>query len=244
MAANAKIGKDIKITWYGHATFLYETPEKKRIMVDPWVEHNPACPDNLKGVKDLDAIFITHGHFDHMGDAVQVAKSAKPKSVLCIFEICNWLEKKQVEGCIGINKGGSTTVEGVRVTMLHADHSCGIQDDDGSIIYGGEAVGYLLEFSNGYKIYQSGDTAIFGDMSLYGELFTPDLAILPIGDYFTMDPRQAARACQMLGVKAVIPSHFGTFPVLTGTPQQLREALAALGYACEVLELKPGESVE
>ena len=136
-----------------------------------------------------------------------------------------------------MNKGGTTNVEGVKVTMLHADHYCGIEDDDGSIVYGGEAVGYLLEMENGLRIYQSGDTAIFGDMRLYGELFKPDLAVLPIGDFFTMDPRQAAYACEMLGVKMVIPSHYGTFPILTGTPAMLREELSNRGYACEVIAL-------
>ncbi len=240
----SKIGKDVKITWYGHATFLYETPGGKRVMVDPWVQGNPACPDDLKTVTDLEVILITHGHFDHIDDAVQTAKSAKPKAVVGILELCSWLEKKGVEGCVGINKGGTVAVEGIRVTMLHADHSSGITEDDGSIVYGGEAVGYLIEFENGFKIYQSGDTAIFGDMSLYGELFAPDLAVLPIGDYFTMDPRQAARACEMLGVKQVIPSHYATFPVLTGTPDMLRAELKKLGSDCQVVEMKPGETID
>jgi L-ascorbate metabolism protein UlaG (beta-lactamase superfamily) len=239
-----QIGKDTKITWYGHATFLYETPGGKRIMVDPWVQNNPACPDNLKQVDNLDGMLITHGHFDHIGDAVQIAKSAKPSSVVGIFEICGWLGKKGVENCKAMNKGGSLEVEGIRVTMLHADHSCGIQDDDGSIIYGGEAVGYLMEMENGFKVYQAGDTAIFGDMRLYGELFSPDLAVLPIGDLFTMDPRQAAYACEMLGVKYVVPSHYGTFDLLTGTPFKLRDELQKRGYRCEVLEMKPGGWVD
>lgn len=240
----SRIGRDTRITWYGHATFLFETPGGKRIMIDPWVQGNPACPDDLKKVENLDVMLITHGHFDHIADAVQVAKDAKPGSIVGIFEICAWLGKKGIEDCTGMNKGGTVEVQGIKVTMLHADHSCGIQDDDGSIIYGGEAVGYLLELENGFKIYHAGDTAIFGDMRLYGELFQPDLAILPIGDHFTMDPRQAAYACEMLGVKTVIPSHYGTFPLLKGTPDMLREQLSQRGYQCEVIELKPGETAE
>ncbi|HKP51221.1 MAG TPA: metal-dependent hydrolase [Chloroflexia bacterium] len=238
------IGKDVKITWYGHGTFLFETPGGKRILIDPWVQNNPACPEHLKKVEKLDAMLITHGHFDHITDALQVATEASPDTVVGILETAGWLEKKGVQGVMGMNKGGTVDVAGMHVTMLHADHSCGIQEDDGSIIYGGEAVGYLMEMENGFKIYHSGDTAFFGDMRLYGEFFQPDLAVLPIGDYFTMDPRQAAYACEMLGVKWVIPGHHSTFPLLTGTPAQLREELKKRGYKCEVLELKPGETAE
>ncbi len=240
----SRIGRETKITWFGHATFLYETPGGKRIMIDPWVQNNPACPEELKQVSQLDAMLITHGHFDHIGDAVKIAKQADPKTVVGIFELYQWLEKKGVKNCTGMNKGGTLDVEGIKATMLHADHSCGISEDDGSITYGGEAVGYLLEMENGFRVYQSGDTAIFGDLRLYGELFKPDLAVLPIGDLFTMDPRQAAYACEMLGVKMVIPSHYGTFPALTGTPDKLREELSKRGYACEVIAPKPGETVE
>ncbi|MGA7733784.1 MAG: metal-dependent hydrolase [Chloroflexia bacterium] len=240
----AGIGRDLKITWYGHATFVYETPGGKRIMVDPWVQGNPACPDNLKQVDDLDAILITHGHFDHIMDLPEVARTSNPDAVACIFDMVPWLEKKGVKNLVGFNKGGTVDIVGVKVTMLHADHSCGITDDDGAIIYGGEAVGYLLEMENGLKVYQSGDTALFGDLHLYGEFFRPDVAVLPIGDYFTMDPRQAAYACEMLGVRQVIPSHYGTFPILTGTPEKLREELQNRNYECEVLHTQPGGTIE
>lgn len=240
----AGIGRDLKITWYGHATFVYETPGGKRIMIDPWVQTNPACPDNLKDVGKLDAILITHGHFDHIADLPDVARASNPDAVVSIFDMNPWLEKKGVQNLVGFNKGGTVDVVGVKVTMVRAEHSCGITDDDGSIIYGGEAVGYILELENGLKVYQSGDTMLFGDMKLYGEYFRPDIAVLPIGDYFTMDPRQAAYACEMLGVKQVVPSHYGTFPILTGTPDMLKSELSKRNYDCEVLPTDPGGTID
>jgi L-ascorbate metabolism protein UlaG (beta-lactamase superfamily) len=234
---------DTKFTWYGHSTWVIESPGGKRIAVDPWTNGNPACPDNMKQMGALDAMLVTHGHFDHIQDAITVARESRPNSIVGIFEIANYFERKGVPGVTGMNKGGTATVEGVKVTMLHADHSCGITDDDGSIIYGGEAVSYFLVMENCFRIYFSGDTAIFGDMRLYGEVFKPQMAVLPIGDHFTMDPRQAAYAAEMLGVKIVIPTHYGTFPVLTGTPERLRAELAARGYECEVLDTSPGGTI-
>lgn len=236
----AGLNRDLKMTWYGHATFVYETPGGKRIMVDPWVQTNPACPDNLKDVGKLDAILITHGHFDHIADLPDVAKASQPEAVVSIFDMDYWLKKKGIDNRVGFNKGGTVDVVGVKVTMVHAEHSCGITDDDGSVVYGGEAVGYILEMENGLKVYQSGDTMLFGDMKLYGEYFRPDVAVLPIGDFFTMDPKQAAYACEMLGVKYVVPSHYGTFPLLSGTPEALRQELVNRNYNCEVLETSPG----
>ncbi len=228
---------NIHITWLGHSTFKIEHSGKV-ILIDPWVMNNPSCPDALKKFKHIDLMLCTHGHFDHIGDAVQLAKEHDP-TVVGIFELCAWLGKKGVKKTSPMNKGGSQTVEGVRITMVHADHSCGIQEDDGSIIYGGEAVGYVLEFSNGVKLYHAGDTNVFGDMAIIRELYAPDYAMLPIGDLFTMSPREAAYACNLLRPKIVIPMHFGTFPALTGKPAELKRVADDLGI--EVWDLKPGE---
>jgi L-ascorbate metabolism protein UlaG (beta-lactamase superfamily) len=239
-----KIGRDTRFTWYGHGSWLYETPGGKRIMVDAWTHNNPGCPDELKRAEKLDALLITHAHFDHLTDVVQVVSEGKPDTVVAIFEICSWLEGKVAPNRIDMNKGGTVEVAGIKATMLHADHSSAIVADDGSIIYGGEAVGYLLELENGFRIYHSGDTALFGDMRLIGEFYRPDIAVLPIGGHYTMDPRQAAYACEMLGVKQVIPSHYATFPLLAGSPSALREELSKRGYECEVIEVRPGETAD
>ena len=232
--------KGNKITWLGHATFRVETAEGKTIYVDPWVMSNPLCPESEKDVRKADALVITHGHFDHIADAVKIGKEHNPTAV-GIFELCLWLQKKGVETISPMNKGGTQTVAGVKVTMTHAVHSCGIQDDDGSIVYGGEACGYVLELPGGVKVYHAGDTAVFGDMAIIRDLYAPEIAMLPIGDHFTMSPREAAYACKLLQPKHVIPMHFGTFPPLIGRPAQLRELLGAGGP--EVVELQAGETL-
>ena len=228
----------IKITWLGHATFRIQTPKGKTVLVDPWVMQNPACPEKEKTVKSVDLMLITHGHGDHIGDAVEIAKKHKPK-VVGIPELCGWLEKKGVENISMMNKGGTQQVGDVKVTMVHADHSCGIQDGD-ELVYGGEACGYVIEFENGLKIYHAGDTNVFGDMKIIHDLYAPDIAMLPIGDHFTMGPREAAYACDLLKANTVIPMHFATFPVLTGTPSQLSK----LARDVRILEMTPGQTIE
>jgi len=229
--------KGIKITWLGHSTFRIETPAGRTLIIDPWIASNPMCPEAEKQVNKVDVMLCTHGHFDHIADAVDLAKKHNPV-VVGIYELCAWMEKKGAKQTSPMNKGGSQTVGDVRVTMVHADHSCGIQDGE-EIIYGGEACGYVIEFDNGVKIYHAGDTAVFGDMAIIRELYAPDLAMLPIGDRFVMSPREAAYACNLLKPKAVIPMHFGTFPVLTGTPSQLRNLVKGV----EILELTPGKTL-
>jgi L-ascorbate metabolism protein UlaG (beta-lactamase superfamily) len=229
--------KGIKLTWLGHATFRVETPAGKTIIIDPWVMGNPKCPEADKKVVKVDVLLCTHGHGDHIGDAVEIAKKHKPV-VVGIPELCHWLGSKGVGHLAEMNKGGTQTVGDFKVTMVHADHSCGINDGD-QMVYGGEACGYVIEFSNGVKIYHAGDTNVFGDMRIIRELYGPEIVMLPIGDHYTMSPREAAYACGLLKPKTVIPMHFGTFPVLTGTPAQLQKLVPEI----EVVEMKPGVTI-
>lgn len=164
---------------------------------------------------------------------------------MAIFETAHWLQSKGVPAGVTrpMNKGGTQEVAGLQVTMVHAVHSCGILDG-GQILYGGEACGYVITFQNGRRVYHAGDTAVFADMELIAELYEPDLALLPVGDHFTMSPREAAKACELLRVPRVIPMHYGTFPLLTGTPEALQAECKARGVEVEVVEVKPGGTVD
>lgn len=230
-----------KFTFLGHATVRCDLPGGEVVLIDPWVQGNPSCPEEHKTFDRIDAMLITHAHFDHMGDAVELAKKHKPKIVVANFEICSWLQSQGVEGCSGMNLGGCQDVLSLKVIMVRADHSSGISDGD-KILYGGIASGFIVKLPGGFTFYHSGDTALFSDMQLFCEMYRPELAFLPIGDHFTMDPQQAARACRFLGVRQVIPIHWGTFPLLKGTPEKLVKALGDQGVNCEVIALKPGES--
>ncbi len=229
----------MEITWLGHGTFLFRLPSGQVILMDPWTEGNPAYPNGYQ-IERVDTICITHGHFDHIHDAIPLAQRFSPE-VVAIFETCNWLQSKGVANIRPMNKGGSQQVGEVTATMTHAVHSCGILDD-GKIIYGGEAAGYVLRFADGRALYFAGDTNVFSDMHLIEQLYHAELAFLPIGDLFTMSPREAAVAAKLLRARKVIPMHFGTFPALTGRPEQLSELVADL--ETEVWALEPGETVE
>jgi len=224
--------------WLGHATFLFTTPGGKRVLLDPWITGNPVTPDSAKKIGDIDLILLSHGHADHTGDAVSLGRSSGAQ-VVAPYELSLWLEQKGLKNVTGMNPGGTLRMLGLEITMVHADHSRSIEED-GRLIYLGVASGYVLKLEDGLTVYFAGDTAVFGDMKLIGDLHHPQIGFLPIGDLYTMGPEQAAVACGLLGLKQVVPMHFGTFPALTGTPARLRELLA--GTSVEVLELKPGES--
>ena len=206
------------------------------MLLDPWLTGNPSFPEAARP-KAADLILISHGHFDHFTDAEALAR-ATGATVVAIWEITTYLGAKGIKALEPMNKGGTITTKGLRITMTDARHSSSF-DDNGSV-YLGEAAGFIVTLENGQTIYFAGDTALFGDMKLIGELHKPDIAFLPIGDRFTMGPDSAALAAQWLGVKQVVPMHHGTFPLLTGTPEQLEQHLAGTGI--EVLHLRPGET--
>jgi L-ascorbate metabolism protein UlaG (beta-lactamase superfamily) len=230
----------LSITWFGHATFLLRTPGGKRVLFDPWFTSNPSCPDAMKKPPKADLILASHGHFDHIEDLLLCARDSGAP-VVGIFELCDWLGRKGIQNTSPMNKGGSQTIAGLRVTMTDARHSSGFVDN-GQMVYMGEAAGYVLRLEDGRTVYFAGDTCLFGDMRLIGEMYKPEIAFLPIGDRFTMDPAAAAKACEFLGVRQVVPMHWGTFPLLTGTPDELKALVASRGI--DVLVLKPGETAE
>ena len=183
--------RNVTVKYLGHSTVLITTPGRKKLLIDPWVENNPACPEADKKIDSLDTMLITHGHFDHLQDAVELARRHTPQ-IACIFEIAQWLTSKKVANANGMNKGGSQQVNDVRVTMVNAHHSSGILEENGTMVSGGEAAGLVLEFENGFCLYHAGDTCVFGDMKIIAEIYQPELIFLPIGDLYTMGPKEAA----------------------------------------------------
>jgi len=229
-----------RVTWLGHAAFLIESPKGARVALDPFIEHNPKFPRRFDYGK-VDVIAATHGHSDHFGeDGIRLAKKTGA-TVVGIYEIGLFAGGHGIEKTSGMNKGGAQTVAGVEFRMVAADHSAGAAGQ-GGVVYTGEPCGYVMTFEDGFRIYHAGDTNVFSDMALIGELYAPDLALLPIGDFYTMGPREAAKACELLGAPRVIPMHWGTFPVLVGTPDALRKELAARKVPTEVVELSPGDT--
>jgi L-ascorbate metabolism protein UlaG (beta-lactamase superfamily) len=239
------LDRDTTFTWYGHACVEVATPGGKTILIDPWFG-NPLSPRTADSLDRCDLLLVTHGHSDHMGDAVALASRLRP-AWPCIHEMSLWLARRLPGGsdaATGMNKGGTVDAAGVRVTMVHADHSAGDWNAGGeTTLYLGEAAGFVVELENGFRFYEAGDTALFGDMRLIGELHRPELAILPIGGHFTMGPREAAYAVELLGAKHVMPVHYGTFPILAGTADELGAALVERGLGDVTVHApSPGES--
>jgi L-ascorbate metabolism protein UlaG (beta-lactamase superfamily) len=228
----------LSITWLGHATFLVRSPGGKTILFDPWITGNPTAPERAKALGPIDLILVTHGHSDHTGDVVSIGRSSGAP-IVAPYEVAVWLGSKGLQHVTGMNPGGTLKMLGLSITMVPAMHSSSVEED-GRIVYLGVATGYVITFEDGLTIYYSGDTSIFGDMRLIGEMYAPQIAFLCIGDLYTMGPEQAAKASELLGVRQIVPMHYGTFPALTGTPAKLRELVAPRGV--EVLELKPGET--
>lgn len=226
-----------ELTWLGHSAFRLDSPGGKRVYVDPFLHGNPSCPESELEPERCDVIALTHGHGDHVGDTVVIATRFECP-VVAQVELRGWLSGKGLPADMSQapNKGGTVEVAGIRITLTDANHSSSA--DDGT--YLGEPCGLVLELEDGFRIYFAGDTNVFGDMALIARIYEPSVAVLPIGDHFTMGPREAAVALELLGASRCVPCHYGTYPLLWGTPEALRE-LAPPGV--EVLAPEPGGSL-
>ena len=227
------------LTYLGHSTFRLRTPGGRNLLIDAWVQSNPVCPDDKKQVGPLDFILVTHGHVDHAGDLVALARETGA-AVVCTLDVAAWLGTKDLTNVQSMNVGGTLTVDGLSITMTRADHASRISDGNAP---DAQAVGFVLTLENGVTLYAAGDTGLFSDMALISALYRPDFALLPIGDRYTMGPRQAAYACRLLDVPHVVPIHYGTFPFLTGTVEAFAVELGRLELRPEVHALGPGESL-
>jgi L-ascorbate metabolism protein UlaG (beta-lactamase superfamily) len=230
--------KGTKITWLGHATVLIQTTKGTNILIDPFIEQNPKYPKGFALPEKIHYILLTHGHGDHISDAVPVALR-HGSTVVAIYELAAYVGSKGVANTIGMNLGGTIELDDAAVTMVEATHSAAALDDEGTH-YVGVATGFVLSILNGPVIYHSGDTNVFGDMKLIAQLYQPEIAMLPIGGYYTMGPKEAALAVRLIEPKMVLPLHFGTFAPLKGTPEQLIELI---DESIQVVRCAPGETI-
>jgi L-ascorbate metabolism protein UlaG (beta-lactamase superfamily) len=230
--------KGTRVTWLGHATVLVTTAKGTNILIDPFIGGNPKYPKGYELPSKIPYILLTHGHGDHISDAVPAAKK-HGSTVVAIYELADYVKGQGVPEIIGMNLGGTVQLGDVAATMVEAKHSSGAQDEHGTH-YVGVAAGYVLTVAGGPVLYHAGDTAVFGDMALIRDVYEPEVAMLPIGGFYTMGPKEAAHAVRLLGAKTILPLHFGTFPPLTGTPQQLA---SLVDKDVKVVEWQPGETV-
>jgi len=236
-----EMGRDVKVTYLGHSAFKVLSPKGVVIYIDPFLSGNPKAPAEMKTVEKADLVLVTHGHGDHLGDTLAIAEKTNAR-IVAMPELGRYLTKKGAKNVVGMNKGGTYTSHGIAITMVHALHSSSVMEGD-QVIYMGDPAGFVIRFENGFTLYHAGDTGIFGDMKIIGEIYKPELSLLPIGSHFTMDPREATYASKLLGSKYVIPIHYGTFPVLTGTVEEFLKLMKEVPQT-KVLVLRPGETVQ
>jgi L-ascorbate metabolism protein UlaG (beta-lactamase superfamily) len=231
--------KPVAVTWFGHSAFRFESPSGRVLIIDPWLS-NPSAPAGALTIDKADAILVTHGHSDHLGETVPLAQRTGAR-VFAIHEVSLYLRKQGLADVVGMNKSGSVRLDGITITMVDASHSGGIETAAG-VIPGGEPAGFIVKFENDLVVYHAGDTGLFGDMRLLAQLYKPDVAILPIGGLYTMGPAEAAKACAWLKPRHILGMHYGTFPALSGTPAELRRYLPAPLKRC-LHELVPGQTL-
>jgi L-ascorbate metabolism protein UlaG (beta-lactamase superfamily) len=225
------------LTWLGHASFRIDTDDGKRIYVDPFLQSNPKTPASEKEPERADIIAVTHGHVDHAGEVPALSQRFPDAQIVAQVELKGWLGSQgaNVGELPGINKGGTQVIDGIRFTLVNAFHSSSAADGT----YTGESCGLVVRLPEGKTVYFAGDTCVFGDMQLIARLYKPDVAVLPIGDWFTMGPEEAALALELLGNPRCVPCHWGTFPIFTGTPGALADLTSA-----QVEQIEPGDSVD